>query len=585
MAVLAAPLPALAFEATLSAPGAPDDIADKLRGASSLMGAEDSGLSTSQELLAAALADYRTIVQVLYDSGYFSPTVSILVDGREASAIPLISPPGKIDKAVIKVDTGPIFRFGLARVAPLAPDTEMPEGFAKGETATTGIIREAASAGRDGWRNSGYAKVAIGDQRITANHRSNTLDADIKLIPGQKLRFGNLTVTGNSKVQTAAIRRIAGFPTGEVYSPQMVQKVGSRLRRTGAFSSVALVEAPKANPDGTLDYTIQVAEQLPRRITFGAEVESNSGVTLSAIWLHRNLLGRAERLQLEGEVRNIGGTDDIDGRLAFRLDFPERLGPDNNLFYLGSLERIDRDHYTMNVAQLGVGARRTFSDQLYAELSLIYSYSDADDAYGEGRKFRVLKMPFHAELDRRDSSQSATSGYYLDAKLTPFGGISGSSSGLQAVLDGRKYLSLTETGSIVLAGRVQLGSVLGAEADSTSPDMLFFSGGAGTVRGQPYESLGIPVNGDVAGGRSLLAASAEVRARVTTAISVVGFFDWAAVGSSSFIDGDTESHAGAGLGLRYDVGGFGPIRLDLAMPVSGDTGDGLQFYLGIGQAF
>ena len=61
-------------------------------------------------------------------------------------------------------------------------------------------------------------------------------------------------------------------------------------------------------------------------------MESNSGVTLSAIWLHRNLLGRAERLQLEGEVRNIGGTDDIDGRLAFRLDFPERLGPDNNLF-------------------------------------------------------------------------------------------------------------------------------------------------------------------------------------------------------------------------------------------------------------
>ena len=41
---------------------------------------------------------------------------------------------------------------------------------------------------------------------------------------------------------------------------------------------------------------------------------------------------------------------------------------------------------------------------------------------------------------------------------------------------------------------------------------------------------------------------------------------------------------GAGLGLRYDTG-FGPIRFDVATPVAGDTGDGVQIYIGIGQAF
>lgn len=48
---------------------------------------------------------------------------------------------------------------------------------------------------------------------------------------------------------------------------------------------------------------------------------------------------------------------------------------------------------------------------------------------------------------------------------------------------------------------------------------------------------------------------------------------------------DSPYHSGAGLGVRYDLGGLGPLRLDLALPVDGDTGDGLQFYLGIGQAF
>ena len=41
---------------------------------------------------------------------------------------------------------------------------------------------------------------------------------------------------------------------------------------------------------------------------------------------------------------------------------------------------------------------------------------------------------------------------------------------------------------------------------------------------------------------------------------------------------------GAGLGLRYATA-IGPIRLDLAVPVGGSTGDGLQIYLGLGQAF
>ena len=132
---------------------------------------------------------------------------------------------------------------------------------------------------------------------------------------------------------------------------------------------------------------------------------------------------------------------------------------------------------------------------------------------------------------------------------------------------------------------VHKGIVAGAALNRTSPDLLFFSGGAGTVRGQPYQSLGIPVGTDFAGGRSLIAASAELRAKITDKIGIVGFYDFGAVDSSSFPTSGGFKHAGAGIGLRYDVGAFGPIRLDLAMPVSGSTGSGLQFYLGIGQSF
>ena len=66
----------------------------------------------------------------------------------------------------------------------------------------------------------------------------------------------------------------------------------------------------------------------------------------------------------------------------------------------------------------------------------------------------------------------------------------------------------------------------------------------------------------------------------------MGFADAGYIGRESFQNGsDGEWHSGAGLGLRYATG-IGLIRVDLALPVTGpDDETGLQFYIGIWQAF
>ncbi len=576
---------AIALETTLSAPGASEDLVDRLEETSSVFTSESRGLDTSLEILSAALSDYRTIVQILYDEGYFSPVVSIKLDGQEAAEIDSLHVPAQFKRATILVTPGRKFKFGTAIVQPLATGTELPEDFATGKTATTGAIQQAASAGVQGWRDTGHAKAEVADQKVIARHAQARLDATIDLAPGPRLRFGKMIIQGDTNVRHRSIEKIAGFPSGEVYSPEQVQKVGTRLRRTGTFASVSLREKDEPNPDGTLDFDATFEDMPPRRLTFGAEIASRDGVDLTATWTHRNVFRRAERLRFEAAIRNIGGAEDIDGRIGLRLDQPDRLGPDDNTFWSALLERRNTENYNVSVASLAYGARRTFSDRLYAEASAGFQWSDADDAYGDGRKFRYFILPFRSEWDQRDSKVSATRGYYLDSQVMPFVGFSGSDTGLRMFFDGRAYNDLGTAGRLVLAGRVQLGSVLGPPADGVTPDFLFFSGGAGTVRGQPFESLGIPVGDGVAGGKSFLGLSAEVRGKVTDAISLVGFYDYGVVDTSSFIGSGAEEHSGAGIGIRYDLGGFGPLRFDLAVPVQGDTGDGLQFYLGIGQAF
>ena len=580
-----APTDAFSLETSLSAPGLSSNLVKQIEETSSVMTAESRGLDTPLEVLSAALSDYRTIVQILYDAGYFGPSVSIKLDGQEAANVSSLSVPAQVNRATITIRTGKTFTFGTAVVQPLTPETELPEGFAPGKLATTGAIQQAASAGVQAWKNAGHAKADLRDQRVIARHAQARLDAQINLDPGPRLKFGKMYIEGSTDVRHRSIEKIAGFPTGEVYSPEKLQKVGTRLRRTGTFSTVSIQERDTPNPDGTLDFDATFEDLPRRRLTFGVELASRDGLDVTATWTHRNVFRRAQRLRFEAAIRNIGGSEDIDGRLGLRLDQPDRLGPDDSTFWAALLERRNTDNYNVLVASLTFGARRTFSDRLYAEASAGFSFSDADDAYGSRRNFRYFIIPFRSEWDLRDSKVSATKGYYLDGQIMPFVGLSGTDTGLRLFVDGRAYTSLGTGGRLVLAGRVQLGSVIGPPADGVTPDFLFFSGGAGTVRGQPYESLGIPVGTGIAGGKSFLGLSGEVRGKVTEKLSLVGFYDYGVVDTSSFIGSGAEDHSGAGLGVRYDLGGFGPLRFDLAFPVLGNTGNGLQFYIGIGQAF
>ena len=139
---------------------------------------------------------------------------------------------------------------------------------------------------------------------------------------------------------------------------------------------------------------------------------------------------------------------------------------------------------------------------------------------------------------------------------------------------------------MTFALRGQLGSVYGPTLAESPADYLFYSGGGGTVRGQPYQSLGVDLaSGATVGGRSFAGLSAEARWQVRDKIGVVAFADAGYIGAEEFYDGSGTWQSGAGLGLRYATG-IGPIRVDLAVPVSGpETDENFQVYIGIGQSF
>lgn len=590
-AVLFAParaLDRLDFTVTGAGQAVGKDIEKAVRGASLLLQRQADGTADAEDLFSAARADYANIVAALYAAGHYGPVVHILIDGREAATIAPLDAPKRIGRIAVTVDPGPRFRFATARIAPLAPRTALPEGFRTGETAAAGLIEEAVGAARLAWRNAGNARVRVARDDVVADHGRSLLSADIRLDPGPVLRFGPLTVKGARRMDPARIVKIAGLRHGERFSQDALDRAANRLRRTGVFASVTLAEGERLVDGGLLPIEATVAEQKPRRYSVGAEMASEDGLSLTAEWMHRNLLGGGERLRIEGSIDNIGaGGNGIDYGLGISLDRPATLSPDTSAGLALHLGHTREQDYSADGYDIGLSLTHYWSETLTLRAGLTYAYSKGRDPGGSFR-FTNLALPFGATWDRRDSTTDPRRGFYLDATAKPFLGFGSTGSGVRLSFDARGYRTFGTTRGVTFAARVQGGAVEGSGLLETPRDDLFLSGGGGTVRGQPYHSLGIAVmrggSSFLIGGTHFLGASAEIRARATENIGIVAFYDWGRVDAGAFFGDLGAAHSGAGIGLRYETG-FGPIRLDVAAPVSGNTGKGAQIYIGIGQAF
>ncbi|CUH74977.1 autotransporter assembly complex protein TamA [Tropicibacter naphthalenivorans] len=564
--------------------GNDDPLQDTLVAATTLSSLPDAEDTTPRDVIAAARADYTRIVEALYANGYYSGTVSILLDGREAAGIDPFSVPARIQSARILVDPGPLFTFGRTRLAPTVRENEALQ---PGQPALATVVRDATSGAVEDWRDAGHAKATVASQAITARHTDAQLDVDVTLAPGPRVSFGEITVSGTSTVKPGRVRQIAGLPRGEAFSPAEVEQAAERLRRTGTFSSVQITESDLVAADGSMDMDITVVDRKPRRIGAGVEFSSLDGLTLSGFWLHRNFFGGAERFRVDGEISQIGqDVTGIDYALTFRLEKPAVYGAETLGYAELGFERLDEDDYLTETAYLSLGVSREFTPTLTGDLGISVTYSEVTDFYTNPHTRRELltySLPTALTWDRRDNPLDAANGFYLRAEAEPFYEAKAQTSGARLTFDGRAYRSFGSEDRTVLAGRVQLGSLIGPDAPEAQPDALFYSGGGGTVRGQPYQSLDADYGTFSLGGRSFAGASAEVRYAVTDTIGVVAFADAGYIGTDSF-GGDGDWHAGAGLGVRYKTP-VGPIRVDVAGPLTDNTASGVQLYIGIGQAF
>ncbi|MBH0237836.1 autotransporter assembly complex protein TamA [Methylobrevis albus] len=576
--------------------GVDDDLAGTIRGASLLwQEREQRPPPSTAALLSRVRAEYARVVAGLYAEGFYGGSVEITVDGRDpATILPDADLPSPVQVAMT-IETGPRFAFGRVELSGRAPATGYPPdqvrpspeglGLVPGGTARSGIVLQSERVLIDEWREQGYPKAAIGQREAVAEHPSRTLDVAVAVDSGPAAVYGPIEVTGTEHMDPEFVAWQSGLQPGAQFDPDDLDRARRQLQRLQVFNATRIVEGDMVAPDGSLPMTLNVVERPRRVIGGGVSYSTIDGAGVEGYWEHRNLFGRAERLRLEARVAGIDGVDPEDFTYSAGATFtkPGVITPLTDLVAALEARREVLDSYTEDTITARVGLAHEFFEGLTGTAGVQFSYASTDDALGT-RDLLMASLPLGLVYDGRDNELAPRSGWRGEVKLEPFHEIEFGNTGLIAEASAATYLALGD--SLVIAGRVGAGSIVGAPADELPASRLFLLGGSTSIRGYGYRNVGPrDANGDVFGGLSYVQGTLEVRAKVTESISVVPFVDIGSAFDSSFPDFSEDMKIGAGIGVRYATG-IGAIRADIAMPLDpGPDDPSFAIYIGLGETF
>ena len=548
----------------------------------STLARDDDKEANAAQLDRRAREDAELLVTLLRAEGYYDAQVSTAVE--EQRGRPTV---------VLTAEAGSLYRFsdvtlaGVQAAGDKADDLSRAFGLSAADPVNADAVAAAETRLRAAVGAEGFPFAAVGEPEIVVDRAARTATLAVSVEPGGARRFGRITANPDNGVFDAAhVAEIARFRPGDPYQAAEVDDLRRALIQTGLVSTAGVKPVPGADPD-TVDIAVTLAPAPPRTIAAEAGYGTGEGARLEVSWSHRNLFPPEGALT----VRGVAGTREQLGSLVFRRN---NLGRRDRVFTAQiAAAHVERDAYeadTLSLSgtlerQTNIFFQKTWIWSLGAEL-LASDERDVIVSTGESRRrtFLIGALPTSLTYDGSDDLLNPTRGFRLGGRLSPELSLQGAAFGYaRAQVDASAYKSVTDT--VVLAGRVRAGTILGAPRDQVAPSRRFYAGGGASVRGYGYQSIGPrDPNNDPIGGRSLAEFGLEARVRVLGSFGIVPFFDGGNI-YTGVVPKLTGFRYGAGIGARY-YSNFGPIRVDVGTPLNRQRGDSrIAVYVSLGQAF
>jgi outer membrane protein assembly factor BamA len=435
-----------------------------------------------------------------------------------------------------------------------------------------------------------YAEVQIAREDAGANQTRLVVNA----VPGTVGFFGRTDITGNKGVDDAIIRSRLAYLPGELFRRSALEQTQQQLGALELFKSVRIEAEHVDRQPADVPILITVIEQNPWRWNLSLGYAAGERLGLEARVRNMNFLGGAQRLELGGRISKI---DHLAEAVFTR---PQLRSPRLALSLLARDWSIDDPAFY--AASKGGQAALTWMQSPQFSATFAYAASrESSRVLGgldplTGLQDGMLSA-WSVDLDRRTlTAASATpSGPVLMLHLEQAGGwMPGTFNYYMVIGDVRNYHT-TGGGRIALAAQGRYGSISPMHQESDIPLLKrFFLGGSGQMRGwSRFEVSPLSPSGEPIGGKSALAVTSEVRARLLPKLHGALFVEAGNVWRSDWTAHLDDLKFDAGPGLRVETP-FGLIRVDLGYQLNRIEGLRIggqperhrwRINIGVGEAF
>jgi translocation and assembly module TamA len=550
----------------------------------STLEAQRKGGSNAAQIGRRANADADILTQLLRSQGYY-----------DADVDPRTERNGDSLRVILTATPGVQYRFvsvelpGLEAAGGDAAKLRNTFAVKAGDPVIAQDVISAGVALTTALGEEGFAEAKLGDQDIEVNHQTHLATLTLPVKPGPVARFGAIHVSGQPPFSARHVAIIARFKTGDQFQRSKIDDLRRALIATTLVANADIKVVPV---EGGRIVDVDVRLEPAPRHTIAGDVGygTGQGALIEATWTDRNFFNPEGALTLRG----IAGTmEQLAGVELRRSNFVKR-DQTLDLQFTGSHQKFDA--YEAKTILLA-GHIERLSNFIWQK-KWTWSYGAqllatdergvfSADGIKDTRTFFIAALPLTLGYDGSDNLLDPTRGFRLSGWISPeYSGHGQSLTYARTQIDASAYHPVSD--GIVVAGRIRLGTIVGASAFDIAPSRRFYSGGGGSVRGYGYQQLGPKdVDGDPTGGRGLAEFALEARIRLKQFggnFGVVPFFDGGTLTTNAMPDFKQWRFA-VGAGVRY-YSTFGPIRVDLGVPLNRQKGDGpVAVTVSLGQAF
>jgi translocation and assembly module TamA len=510
--------------------------------------------------------------------GYYDATVGgeLKQVGKDWQVTLHVSPgePVKVTAVDVQLDRT------AAGIAPIRRAQRAIERL-KGQPLNDGSYEAARDALGAQLIANGYLDARLITHRVEVTRATRSAAIRLAWHAGQRYRYGKVRFEG-SQFYDGFLDRYVPFKSGDYFSQDQLLQLQQALNGADYFAVVNVLPDTQVAKAGVVDIDVQLAPAKRTIYTGGPFIGTDTGLGvrggIERRWVNRrghkwkNELVLAQRLKTLSTLYSIPMPGDSQRSYNLGANYRDA---NTDTSQSRTLELV------ANETRLWHGWTRTLGvhalDGTFT-VGKIGNEPDSTPGIEHGRSTEVFA---EASLSRKqgDNPIFVTRGWSINLAARSTAGTLLSDARFSQLTADVKWIrafGAKKRDRLILRGSA--GYTWTNDFTDLPPQLRFFAGGASSVRGYAFQSIG-PLNsaGRVIGGPNLLVASTEVEHYFTRNWGIAAFVD----AGNAFAGTDYRPKIGTGLGVRW-ISPVGMIRVDLGTPVHDSHAHGIMLQLMIG---